>query len=113
MAATAQRVAVYCRISDPKKAVGESFPVQERDCRIYADAHGLEVVRVVHEQADSYEIDRPKLRDLLAAGKRGEFDAVMVWKQDRLGRGNMAHEVLYYLILNAGLQPLCALEPYG
>ena len=107
------RAAIYCRVSSEAQEDGASLDEQERICRDYAAQHGLAVVDVYREVYDGEEIERPVLRQLLAAGKRGDADAVIVWKQDRLGRGIKAHEVVYYMCELAGLEPLCVLEPYG
>lgn len=104
---------IYCRVSSTMQEDGASLDEQERLCREYAARHNLTVATVVHETEDGEEIDRPKLKQLLALGKRGEASSVIVWKQDRLGRGNKAHEVVFYMCELAGLEPLCVLEPYG
>lgn len=108
-----RRVAIYCRVSDPKQEQGLSLQDQERQCREYAEERGWRVVGVFSEKWDGEEIYRPKLRELHAAGKRGEADTVLVWKQDRLGRGQTAHEVVFYMCELNGLEPVCVLEPYG
>ncbi len=107
------RAAVYCRVSSEAQEDGASLDEQERICREYAARHGLAVVDVFREVYDGEEIERPVLRLLLNAAKRGEADTVIVWKQDRLGRGIKAHEVVYYMCELAGLEPACVLEPYG
>jgi site-specific DNA recombinase len=104
---------IYCRVSSSMQEDGASLDEQERFCREYAARHNLTVAAVVHETEDGEEIDRPKLKQLLALGKRGEASSVIVWKQDRLGRGNKAHEVVFYMCELAGLEPLCVIEPYG
>lgn len=107
------RAFIYCRISDKVNEDGASLDEQERQCREYAARQGMTVAAVYREIYDSEEIERPALRQLLNAAKRGEAQYIIVWKQDRLGRGNKAHEVVFYLCELAGLEPHCVLEPYG
>ena len=107
------RAAIYCRVSSTMQEDGASLSEQERICREYAGRHNFDVVAVYHETADGEEIERLKLRQLLALGRRGEARHVVVWKQDRLGRGNKAHEVVFYMCELSGLEPHCVLEPYG
>jgi len=105
--------AIYCRVSSTIQEDGLSLDEQDRLCKEYATRHNLVVISSYYETADGEEIERPKLRELLAAGKRGEIEHVIVWKQDRLGRGNKAHEVVCYMCELAGIEPHCVLEPYG
>lgn len=105
--------AIYCRVSSTGQEDGASLDEQERICRAYAAERGLRVHAAYHETADGEEIDRRQLRQLLDAGKSGEVTHAIVWKQDRLGRGVKAHEVCFYMLELAGIQPLCVLEPYG
>lgn len=107
------RAAIYCRVSSSIQEDGASLDEQERICREYADREGYQCVAVFRETADGEEIERPQLRQLLAAARRGDISVVVIWKQDRLGRGNKAHEVVFYMCELVGLTPLCVLEPYG
>jgi DNA invertase Pin-like site-specific DNA recombinase len=65
------RAAVYCRVSSEAQEDGASLDEQERIGRDYAAQHGLAVVEVYREVYDGEEIERPVLRQLLAADKRG------------------------------------------
>lgn len=80
-----ERCAIYTRLSHGD---GESLDRQEADCRSYADSKGWEVVRVYREPDRSgYRIvDRPQYEAMLKAAKQGEFDVILVWRGDRLGR---------------------------
>ncbi len=106
------RAFVYCRVSSAMQEDGASLDEQERICREYDDAQGYAVAGVFREVEDGEEVERPVLSRLLAAGKRGEGDAVLVWKQDRLGRGSAIHVVLW-LLDGAGIEPLCVTEPFS
>lgn len=109
----AKRAASYCRVSSDRQEEGLSLEDQERVCREYAQAHGFDVEHVYREVFDSEETERPVFKAMLAADKRGEAEIVIVWKQDRLGRGQKAHEVCFYMCELAGLEPHCVTEPYN
>jgi len=82
--AVRRRVAIYARVST---ATEQSPEMQLRDLRELAERRGFEVVREYVDQGFSGATDsRPALNDLLADARRGRFDAVLVWKLDRLGR---------------------------
>jgi DNA invertase Pin-like site-specific DNA recombinase len=79
-----RRVAIYARVS----TVGsQSVDMQLRDLRELAKCRSFEVVTEYcdHGVSGSRET-RPALDALLKDARRRKFDAVLVWKLDRLGR---------------------------
>lgn len=79
-----RRVAIYARVS----TVGsQSVDMQLRDLRELAKCRSFEVVTEYcdHGVSGSRET-RPALDALLRDARRRKFDAVLVWKLDRLGR---------------------------
>jgi DNA invertase Pin-like site-specific DNA recombinase len=82
------RAAVYCRVSSSD----QSTEMQLRDLRKLADGRGFQIVtEFCDEGVCGAESSRPELNKMLAAAKRGEFEVVLIWKLDRLGRslGNL------------------------
>ena len=84
------RAVVYTRISrDPE---GEALGVerQRQDCLDRAAREGWQVVDVLVENdvgASSYSRKpRPVYASLLERARRREFDVIMAWSVDRLGR---------------------------
>jgi DNA invertase Pin-like site-specific DNA recombinase len=76
------RVALYTRVSTADQ---HTLPQQLRKLRELAKRRGWRVVREVREVASGRA--RRALRDeLVAAARRREIDAVLVWKLDRWGR---------------------------
>lgn len=77
------RVAIYARTSTQDQDCG----IQRRELLTEAQRRGW---TVTHEYMDAgvsgAQRSRPRLDELLAAAKRREFDAVLVWKIDRFGR---------------------------
>ena len=77
--------AVYHRVStrdqDPKLA--------RQELRQAAAARGLRVVLDVEERGSGALNNRPGLRRVMDAARRGEVEAVLVWKLDRFGRSSL------------------------
>jgi site-specific DNA recombinase len=80
------RAACYCRLS---KAGGRSVERQEQDGRAIASDRGWLVVRVFTETVSASEFAkraREQWELLLGAVRAREFDAVIVWMEDRSNR---------------------------
>jgi site-specific DNA recombinase len=82
------RAIAYVRVSTDKQADhGVSLEAQESKVRAYAALYDLDLVDVVVDAgASAKTLDRPGLTRVLAMVKRGEVDAVVVMKLDRLTR---------------------------
>ncbi len=77
------RVALYARCSTADQTVD----LQLDGLRDYAKVRGFTVVEEYIDEAQSgAKARRPALDRLLADAHRRQFDAVVVWKLDRLGR---------------------------
>ena len=77
------RVAIYARCS----TADQSLDLQTDGLRDYAATRGLEVVQeYLDEGVSGARTRRPALDRLLEDAHRRRFDAVLVWKLDRLGR---------------------------
>src|ERR1700730_2480115 len=84
------RAAIYCRVST---TAGQSVEMQLRDLRQLAEQRGLEIVAEFCDEGVSGSCDsRPQLDKLLADAQRGKFQAVLIWRLDRLGR-SLQHPV--------------------
>ena len=78
-----QRVVLYARCSTQEQSVA----LQLDGLRDYAKARGLELVgEYIDEGVSGARAKRPALDGLLADARRRQFDVVLVWKLDRLGR---------------------------
>ncbi len=77
------KAALYARCSTSEQTVD----LQLDGLRDYAKARGLEIVEeYIDEGVSGSRTKRPALDRLLADAHRRRFDAVLVWKLDRLGR---------------------------
>ena len=79
------RVAIYARVSTSN---GSQDPqMQLRELREYAQRRELQIVEEYIDNGVSGSKDsRPALNQLMADAGQRRFDAVLVWKLDRLGR---------------------------
>lgn len=82
------RTIAYVRVSTAKQADhGVSLETQQEKVRAYASLYDLELVDVAVEAAASAKtLDRPVLSEVLGRLARGEVDALLVVKLDRLTR---------------------------
>ena len=79
--------ALYARVSTVEQAKGHSINAQIERLRLYAQEHALLVNDEYIDpgfQGDTE--DRPALRRLLADGRAGKFDVVLVYRFDRIFR---------------------------
>ena len=84
---------VYClyRVSTKNQAEANDIPMQRVACHQFADSHAGWIIR-----KEFYELgvsgfkvsasDRDKIQELKACAERGEFDVLLVFMYDRLGR---------------------------
>ncbi len=102
------RYAIYARYSsDMQNEI--SLDEQEACCREAIAARGGTVIAVYRDSARSgWSLDRDGFKELQAAAQRGKFDAVMLWKFDRLARDH-SHAVMIKMLLRHeyGLKLFC------
>ncbi len=81
-------VALYARVSSERQAQKDlSTSAQLRALRAFANEKGWAVVAEYVDKAKSGRtVNRPSFRKMLGAVKHERFDAVLVWKLDRLAR---------------------------
>lgn len=83
---TIKRIAIYARVSTDD----QTADLQLDALRQYAEARGFTIYREYVDQISGTKTSRPALDEMLADARRRRFDAVCVWKIDRLGR-SVAH----------------------
>jgi len=79
------RVALYTRVSTDHQTTEN----QERELRAVADRRGWHIVEIYRDEGVSgakARADRPAFDALCKAATRNDFDMVMAWSVDRLGR---------------------------
>jgi site-specific DNA recombinase len=98
--------AVYCRRS---RRGGRSVERQEEDGRRIAAGKGWEVVAVYREWASASPYAKKSRKEwdaLLASVEAGEFDAVIVWMEDRTARDVIQAGAFVQACRKAGLKRL-------
>lgn len=82
------KAALYVRVSTEDQATnGVSLDAQEERLRAYCTARDWQVFRVYHDDgASGKTLDRPQLARLMDDAKARRFDALLVFKLDRLTR---------------------------
>jgi site-specific DNA recombinase len=80
------KAAIYVRVSTGEQGEGTSLENQEAACRRYAEQQGWEIAKVYEDQQSGMDAERDGWKELRAAARRKEFQAVTVWRLDRFGR---------------------------
>ncbi len=87
--------ALYLRVSDKKQEKMYGFVYQERQSRALADQLGITIKFVIKDAYTGMEFrERPELTTLRNMAKRREFEVVLMWKLDRLGRKGIQREIV-------------------
>jgi DNA invertase Pin-like site-specific DNA recombinase len=77
------RIGIYARVSTKD----QSCELQLRDLRTYCAARGFSVMREYVDVGESgAKASRPQLNELMAAARKRQLDAVLVWRFDRFAR---------------------------
>jgi len=87
-----KKVAIYVRISTD----GQTIDQQIDSCKKYCELKDLEVAEIISETGSGKDIlSRPKFQGLWNRLRRLEFDGVVVFRIDRLGR-NVRDMVMFF-----------------
>jgi DNA invertase Pin-like site-specific DNA recombinase len=82
------RIALYTRVSTDQQTTDN----QTFELRRYADARRWTVIKEYADIVSGTTTSRPQLDQMLGDARRRRFDAIIIWKLDRLGR-SLAHLV--------------------
>ena len=77
-----KRAALYMRVS----TVDQHPETQLHDLRQMAGQRGFEIVHEYTDRISGAKAKRPGLDAMMADGRRGKFDVVLVWASDRIAR---------------------------
>ena len=80
------KVAIYCRVSTDEQDINK----QEVELQEYAKNHNHEIYKIYKDVISGSKDSRPDLNNMVIDGFNKKFNAVIVWKLDRLGR-SLAH----------------------
>jgi site-specific DNA recombinase len=105
------RAAIYIRVSSEEQVDNWSLGAQLERCQEFADSNGWDVVKVYEDAGFSAKSDqRPALQQLLRDAESGKFEALIIYKLDRLSRrqGHMA--LIVERLVAAGVRLASATE---
>jgi hypothetical protein len=109
-----ERVALYLRVSSEEQRGKETIELQEEFLEQYCGLYELEVAGTYKDDGVSGTIplhERPEGRRLLEDAKEGKFDAVLLYKLDRLGRTLLVIIDAHDRLQEAGVALRSATEP--
>jgi site-specific DNA recombinase len=110
----AGKVALYMRVSGEEQARRESIGTQEAFLTDYCKLYGLEVSALYKDVAISGTVpvyERPAGFEMLEDAKRGNFDTVLLYKLDRIGRKLIVVVDAHDRLGEAGVAMRSATEP--
>lgn len=82
------KAVIYARYSKGPRQTEQSIEGQVRDCQEYAKKHGLDIIHIYadHHISGKSSENRAELQRMLRDAEKKQFDFVICWKVDRLGR---------------------------
>ncbi|SEM49896.1 Site-specific DNA recombinase [Mesobacillus persicus] len=92
------KAVIYCRVSTKKDTQESSLVRQEEELLSLARNQGMEVIKVIREQASGYDLERDGILELLATIKEEKSKAVLIQDETRLGRGNAKIALLHCIV---------------
>jgi site-specific DNA recombinase len=109
-----EQVALYLRVSSEEQRDRETIEIQRDFLEQYRNLYELEVADIYKDDGISGTIplhERVEGRRLLDDAKTGRFDAVLVYKLDRLGRSLLVIVDAHDRLQTAGVSLRSATEP--
>lgn len=94
------RAALYHRVS----TTDQDPSLARRELRAAARARGYRIVLQIEETGSGARNDRPGLRRIMEAARRGRIGAVLVWKLDRFGRSALDLHANVLALADAGVR---------
>ena len=76
------KVGIYTRVS----TASQDTAMQTQELRAYCDRRGLTITAEYTDKLSGSKKERPGLNALMAAARKREFDAVLVYRYDRFAR---------------------------
>jgi putative DNA-invertase from lambdoid prophage Rac len=104
---TPRRAAAYIRVS----TLGQHTDNQRPAVMRLAEARGLEVAQVFEEQVSAAK-HRPQWQALKDSAHRGEFQAVVIYALDRLGRSMVGNVQEVLTLDRLGIEVVSVREPW-
>lgn len=107
---TAERGVIYARYSSSGQRE-ESIEGQLRECRIYAEKHGITIVGEYCDAAMTGTNDkRPQFQRLIRDSAKGQFTVAILWKIDRFARNKYDSAIYKHKLKQNGVRTVYAKE---
>ncbi len=109
------RLAAYYRVSSEEQKQGQSVEGQRTYVRGWVRRHELCLAHEFTDEADTGQDefnDRLGGRDLYRAAQRGEFDTLIVFAVDRLGRSTYAVVHFFHFLRKLGIRIISTTEDF-
>lgn len=104
---------IYARYSSSQQSE-DSIEAQVRACREYAAQHGLNVLGVYADEAISGKTaNRAQYQKMLRDCEKGQFDAVLIHKYDRISRNLGEHVNLEMRLQDMGVTLTAVAQDFG
>ena len=113
---TKPRALLLLRVSTAKQANGDDdclLPVQQEKCTALCEENGWEIVDIITETKSAYKnsmLEREAIRDIANRADKGEFDILVTFKFDRIGRKGI--ETVFFInnLIEKGIRVFTATE---
>ena len=93
------KVAFYMRVSTSRQALeGDSLEEQDNELTKYCEAMGYVITKKYVDHKSGKDTNRPQFQEMLADGKVGKFQAILVKKLDRFSRSLLDFEATMQLL---------------
>lgn len=92
----ALKAIIYCRVSTTKEEQESSLQRQKEELAMLAEQHKMKIVKVIEERASGYDIERDGIFELFDFIKEHSADAILIWDETRLGRGNARIALIHF-----------------
>jgi len=101
------KIAIYCRTSTQDQHPENQIMALTK----YAEDRGFVIYHIYVDEVSGAKDSRPALNELMIDARAKRFDAVLVWKLDRLGRSLQHLLQVVSEWKNLGIQFICMTEP--
>jgi len=109
---SAQKVAIYIRVSTHWQVDKDSLKVQERELTAYCElVLGIKDYVVFTDPGFSAKnTERPAYREMMSRVRSGEFSHILVWKIDRISRNLLDFATMYAELKELGITEMSTEE---
>ena len=106
----ALRAVLLLRVSTTKQVNGTDdcpLPVQQHQCTEFCEKQGFIISETINESKSGFKnemMDRPAIVKLYESAKAHEYDALVVFKQDRIGRRGIDTLFFMHSLIKLGIR---------